>query len=45
MRLVQLRGKLAAKAGRARKEEQPREDALAAARSKAAQARPTDPKP
>lgn len=37
-RLVQPRGKLA-KAGRARKEEQPRKDALAAARSKAAQAR------
>ena len=44
VRLVHPRGK-AAKAGRARKEEQPRKDALAAARSKAAQARPTDPKP
>lgn len=41
-RLVQPRGKPAtAKAGRGRKEEQPRKDALAAARSKAAQARPT----
>ena len=37
-RLVQPRGK-PAKSGKARKEEQPRRDALAAARSKAAQAR------
>ena len=44
VRLVQPRGKLA-KAGRGRKEEQPRKDALAAARSKAAQARPTHSKP
>ena len=40
---MQPRGKLA-KAGRARKEEQPRKDAPAAARSKAAQARLTHSK-